>query len=156
MNLQLLKDEILNDPANLGYATHVSMGNHTDIANILNDNSFTLGYIPIESKALLLWAAKTGCHYKLLVASTSHPSETIKSICVSSLKILDRDSTTLNLNEPGMLEMVNALVAGTVFTEADKTSLLEYASIPYSRAQELWGFNTIVGHVDVAMALSLE
>jgi hypothetical protein len=154
MTPQELKDEINNDPANLGYAANLAEGDHNGIAIKLNTKSYT-GYKPLESKTALMWSAKAGTYIKLVLGAEAQNLQ-VQHICKSALKLLDRDGTTLDLNEPDFMTFIDALVAAGVFSSADKQSLLETATESQSRAEKLFGRNTTITHEQISEALKVE
>jgi hypothetical protein len=139
MTLQALKDELTNDPLGRGYSG-MSDEAAADSLNTANRSCLE----PISSAELLAWSGNGAtdgsmlCRYeRIQEAAAASASNTVRGACIAALGMIERDGTSLDLNKPDRMAMLDALVAGGVLTAAEKTSLLALATITCSRAVEL-------------------
>ena len=105
----------------------------------------------IPSTELLAWSAAEDRFYNIEVCANGDPKP-IRSIAKVALLLISRDGTALDLNLPDRVAFVDALVAGEVFTEADKASLYALATRLVSWS-EIEGFGVVrEGHIQQAKA----
>jgi len=144
-----LRNEIMNDPAGLGYVGHVQSGADNRIADLLNQPAGQR-YVPLSIGEVLIWAAQTGAMRKLS-AGTQHPEQAIATVAETALALINAPLETIDIGRAEVRGMLDALVTGGVLTVSDANSLLERASRMSSRANDL-GFGS-VSDQDVAVAL---
>lgn len=110
--------------------------------------------VPISSSELLAWSGQASASDRprnlKIAEGKSNPVEAIAAICVVAESTINRDGTSLDLNLSDRAAMLEALVAGGVLSDADRTSLYEIATDPISRATELGLGRVKVGHVEQA------
>jgi len=81
-------------------------------------------YKPLTSDWILEWSIARGVYQKMsiAIADPATPAElaaTIKGVML----LVERDNTTLNLNKPEVVTLVNLFVTVGLFTQADLDSL---------------------------------
>jgi hypothetical protein len=151
MDYVALKNEILIDPLELGFAPYVAEGNHSAIADLGNGTLRTVTKT-ISVDALLMYIAQTGIITRLEKAKT-HPSEAISSPALAVFEMMRSPfATPLNVNDPRVQGMVAALVAGGTITETEKNGFIALSQVAGSRFEEVIGQNA--SHYDVAIALN--
>ena len=131
--LTRLRNELLNDPLGRGYASMDEMEVIHSLIEIDRDILF-----PIRSDNLLAWSAMGGRLMKIKrVAEDETQSDEIRSIAWAAMKMVERDSTDLDLNLSDRAAMLNVLVASGILSESDKDDLYDVATQTISRASEL-------------------
>lgn len=85
------------------------------------------GMRPIPSSEMLSWAAASGRLDKLRSAASTHISQDVRSIANAAMTLIQRDNTSLDLSLPDRAAMVDALVAASVLTSDDRSSLYALA-----------------------------
>lgn len=153
MNYEILKAELNGGHPSTG-AYSKNDQEAADQLNIKNINRFK----PIESATLLAWAAGTTPGEKprirkLRVAAETNPLDTLRGIAEAAVLMIERDSTTFDLNLPDRGAMLDALVQGNVLSAGDKDSIELLATEQISRATEL-GL-PVIRPGEVAMARSM-
>lgn len=139
MNLIALRAELDNDPLTRGYS---GMGDEA-AANSLNAVTRTC-YEPISSAELLAWSGNGAtdgsvpCRYeRIQEAAATNASHSVRGAAIAALGMIERPDTSLDLNKPDRMLLLDALVAGGVLTAGEKTELLTMATVACSRAAEL-------------------
>jgi len=140
-----LREEILNDPLGRGYADMTD----AEIADSLNTKDRDR-IVPLSSAALLAWSGGgadddnniASRYERIETAATEHASGAVRGACKAAIRLIDRDSTELDLSLPDRAAMVDALVAGGVLTADEKDGLYAMATQQISRAEEL-GLGTV-------------
>ncbi len=127
-----LKSEIENDPLSRGYSGMTD----AEVVESLVAEDRTV-YKPISSAALLAWSAASGRLSKLRSAITDGPDDASRSLAEAAYILINRDGTDLNLALTDRMDMLNGLVAYSILSEDDKTSLLAIAQHSVSRASEI-------------------
>lgn len=165
MDIAAIKQEILNDPAGLGYS-----GTDEEIAaQMMAPNQ--VGVVPILGSELVAWSgggasATVECRQvRILEAAAGTipatdaklnaagvPRKVVRGAAVAASGIFQSPgSTSLDLSKADRRQMLGALVAGQVLTTAEMNEL--YAMSRGSRAQAL-GFGIVEGkHVRWARGL---
>ena len=108
---------------------------------------------PITSAELLAWAGKDGRYARIATAAdnTTLPDE-VRSVAMAARKLIDRDSTVLDLSLTDRAAMLDALVQASILTADDRESLYSCGTVKISRAAEL-GFGKIKrGYIQRARA----
>lgn len=122
----------------------VASGDHAGILRLLHAETVDT-YRSLTSRELLLWAAADGRLLKIqeAAANSNYPAA-IRSICLAVGKMLDRDSTLLNMVATETQQMLAGLVQVGVLTADDSASLYALAATKTSiAAQELGGSVTM-------------
>jgi hypothetical protein len=146
-----LGDELRNDPAGLGYAPLLALGADEALAKLLNLRGRP-GRRPVTVRGLLRWGATSGVLSDLVTSSQGASSRAARAVSLAFLRLLDR-LDSLDLDDADIRAMVDALVLAGVLTAAQRTELMALGAAQVSRAEELFGPGTSVGHLDVAQAL---
>ncbi len=145
MNYQALRDELAL-PAYEGLTDQQA-------ANLLNAKTVSQTQ-PISSAELLAWSGAGGRFQRIADAAdnTALPGE-VRSLAHVARELIRRDGTSLDLSLPDRVGLLDGLVAASILTADDKTSLEELAvGEPISRATEL-GIRTVkTGYVQKARA----
>ena len=114
--------------------------------------------VPISSGELLAWSAGAGAGDRprliKIEEGTMAADEQIAAICKVAEGTINRDGTELDLSRPDRAEMVAALGAAGVLSQADQDSLYELATRQISRADEIGLSNVRAGTIEQARALT--
>jgi hypothetical protein len=166
-----LQSEIASDPAGLDLKTSgVDAPNAVVIAQILNTPANLLSppqtgtewtkfspQVPIASVAQ--WAATpdgtTGTTPidLLTTASTNGAlSSAVRGAALMALRIFNGSFATFDVSSTANQALIAALVAAGPITAAQQAALIALGQVPCSRAEALWGVNTIVTPEDVHAA----
>lgn len=143
MDIQVLKDEITNDPNGVGYTEMTD----EEIATELNAKNKQV-VSPILSTELLSWAAGNGRYVGIeTLSNNGAASKQVRSIAKAAIKMIERDGTKLDTSKPEIMAMIDVLVAASAITVDDKTELLALANKTKSRAEELGLPYIYEGHI---------
>jgi hypothetical protein len=146
LTLPALKDELLDDPLSLGYAPYVASYSNGDAQYSLNDLLNAKNYtqnVPIPIAQVVLWGAGNGALASLRSAATT-PSA-VQSVAIAADVLLSGSlAPTLDLTNPAIGTMLDALVQAAVLTADQKTSLLSLRVVPASRAEVLFGTDVVI------------
>lgn len=96
---------------------------------------------PLSSTELLAWSAGKSAGdrpriIKIREAAAVHVNEDVKAIAIAADLMISRDNTVLDLNLADRAAMVADLVAGSVLSAADSTSLYALATTKISFAAQ--------------------
>lgn len=133
-----LANEINTDPTSIGYAPLVTSGDDAGIAALLNQvragTSITKSYIPLED--VLAAIVKTE----------------FDSLTTANKTVVDQfcRGTRIKSGEANMRTTMAALFGSGTTTRAN---LIALSTRTGSRAEVLFGENTLISHADVARAL---
>lgn len=133
-----LRQELQADPLEKGYSTMTS----TEVSTSLRTKDRPKNKV-IGSAELLAWAGAGATdtinsrYERLKISSTDHTSPIVRGACLAGLKIVDRDDAQLDLSLQDRVDLVDALVTGSVISSAEKDELVEMGTQYVSRAQEL-------------------
>jgi hypothetical protein len=108
---------------------------------------------PISSAELLAWSASDSRLQNIKNAAENGATDDLKSLAQAAYLIVTRDGTTLDLNLADRVAMLDALVAASVLTSDDRTSLDALATVSISRAAELKIGQVRAGTVQQARSL---
>lgn len=146
MNYDVLIPELVNDPLQRGYAAM----SHDEAAASMNAVD-----IPVR-KLVPLWnvkktAIESGCWLTIKAAAVSHVSPGVQGAATVALDYInDQRFENLDMDLTSTQEMLGALVAGGVLTQAQADTLDALADDLTSRAIQL-GIGTVgAGHIDSA------
>jgi len=144
INLNLLKQEIQNDPENLGYSSFLSLRDDISIANILNTVRDSDSYIVSKgriSKDQFLEDTADIVFNLMVLESQNVTSATFW------LKVFDRlvaNSDTVNSEDVTLVNLLDQMISENLITTNQKNSILNKQG---SRAQVLFGRNITVDQV---------
>ena len=142
MNINVLKDEIIQDPLGRGYS---EMTDEEVLADLLTEYRTATRDVPNTS--VFLWSASGGRLASITESSTNHESPQIRAICLAALKLLDRPEQPYKRADH--LSMLAALVTGGVISQADADALDDRADATITRAEEL-GISVSLGVINRA------
>lgn len=151
-NLQALKAELISGhPVTGAYSA-----NANDAAEQINAVNRTR-INAIGSAELLAWSgqASSGDRPRIIKIEEgkANADEQCVALCITAEQMIMRDNTSLDLNLPDRVAMLNALVAFGVLSEADKTSLNALSEQAISRAEELSLGSVRAGTIEQARSL---
>jgi len=145
MNYAVLSEELSTDPLGRNYAT---MTDEEVAASLAAEDRTRLR--PIQSSELLAWAADGNRLARLETAAADAGLGAVQSVAKAAILMIRRDGTTLDLSLNDRANMLAALVAADVLTQADSDSLVAIGTETLSRAEEL-GLGTVrIGSVHQA------
>lgn len=134
----VLKTEIETDPTGIGYAPQVALGSDTGVADLINQIRDT-----IELFRDGIGAAEV--------------FEAVNAVDFGTLTALQTAKLSLILSQPALsLRGANIrTMLGDIFLVGSQTriNLIALAKRKASRAEQLFGYNISIAHVDVAKAL---
>lgn len=132
MSIDTLRTELRTDPAQLGY----NLADPSQIERLINaPTRSSIGVVSVER--FQAWCASTGMRAKIedAAATTNDP---LRSVALTLLDVLGGGAPGgINLAYPGNLDMLNAWVAMSRLSAAQRDALVAMATRPCSRAQEL-------------------
>lgn len=112
---------------------------------------------PIGSAELLAWSgqASGGDRPRIIKIEEgkANADEQCAALCITAEQMIMRDNTSLDLNLPDRVAMLNALVAYGVLSAADKASIDALAEESISRAIELSLGSVRAGTIEQARSL---
>jgi hypothetical protein len=112
---------------------------------------------PIGSAELLAWSgqASSGDRPRIIKIEEgkANADEQCAALCITAEQMIMRDNTSLDLNLPDRVAMLNALVAYGVLSAADKASIDALAEESISRADELSLGSVRAGTIEQARSL---
>lgn len=150
MDSAKLRNEIIEDPQNLGYAAPLAAGSANQIAALLNAPRYD-GLGTVDTATMLIWVAKWGVLANLRTAVASD-NQALASIAeVTLLMISNPNIPALDLSLPDVQTMLTELVMGDVILPEAANELHALAAVKRSRAAEL-GLGVVTAD-DVSRAL---
>ena len=112
---------------------------------------------PIGSAELLAWSGQASDSDRPRIIKIeegkANADEQCAALCITAEQMIMRDNTSLDLNLPDRVAMLNALVAFGVLSEADKSSINALAEESISRADELSLGSVRAGTIEQARSL---
>ena len=153
MNYTLLKQEILNDPMNQGYATFLpdSTGK---VAELLNEKKFT------SVKSRIVTARGIIASYGIGPSAGAVFLDKLETLSVNipalkwAMKFLQQEAG-IDIGEPATQSMLTSLIGVGGITQSEVDGVKAMALQPASRAEIVLGNNTIVTEHDVIEALKV-
>ena len=150
--LQALKAELeAGHPVTGPYSADAQAA--SDEINALNRTRIN----PIGSAELLAWSgqASDGDRPRIIKIEEgkANADEQCAALCITAEQMIMRDNTSLDLNLPDRVAMLNALVAYGVLSAADKVSIDALAEESISRADELSLGSVRAGTIEQARSL---
>ena len=135
MNLELLKNEIVNDPLNRGYLPMTAQ----QISSSLNNPDRVI------RELVPLWLVKKtiiemGKWGTLVIASQSNPTVAIKSLAIDVVSYIDDPSgkfETLDMDLQSTTTMLGGLVSAGLINQTQLNTVRALANTTKSRAEEL-------------------
>lgn len=138
--ISALTTELQTDPTGRGYAAHVATGNHDELARLINEfqGGITVEKPSITSQELIDSVVQT--EYGGLSAANRQYFDML----AGSARI---DTRT---GRPARVGLLNIFAAGTT----TRTNLTAVVQRNGSRAEQLWGYGTVVTVAEIGQALS--
>ena len=151
-NLQALKAELdAGHPVTGAYSDNSEAA--AEEINALNRTRINA----IGSAELLAWSgqASSGDRPRIIKIEEgkANADEQCAALCITAEQMIMRDNTSLDLNLPDRVAMLNALVAYGVLSAADKASIDALAEESISRADELSLGSVRAGTIEQARSL---
>ena len=151
-NLQALKAELdAGHPVTGAYSDNSEAA--AEEINALNRTRINA----IGSAELLAWSgqASSGDRPRIIKIEEgkANADEQCAALCITAEQMIMRDNTSLDLNLPDRVAMLNALVAYGVLSAADKASIDTLAEESISRADELSLGSVRAGTIEQARSL---
>ena len=111
----------------------------------------------IGSAELLAWSGQSSSGDRPRIIKIeegkANADEQCAALCITAEQMIMRDNTSLDLNLPDRVAMLNALVAYGVLSAADKASIDALAEESISRADELSLGSVRAGTIEQARSL---
>lgn len=134
--MSVLRNELIMDPHHLGYAPLLAAGSANQVAELLNQPRYeTLGSVPITP--LLEWIAVHGIMARLRAAAAGEDAQVASIAEVALMLVSNPNIPALDMSRPRVQEMLQVLAVAGVITQAAHDELVELATVPESRAQQL-------------------
>ena len=151
-NLQALKAELdAGHPVTGAYSANSEAA--AEEINALNRTRINA----IGSAELLAWSgqASSGDRPRIIKIEEgkANADEQCAALCITAEQMIMRDNTSLDLNLPDRVAMLNALVAYGILSAADKASIDALAEESISRADELSLGSVRAGTIEQARSL---
>lgn len=122
-----------------------------DAAILAALNAQTIEYmIQPETPELTNYLMNTGLYAKLIGVYRDHPAQQIRVAAECALDLAQSQIAVVNLENPNIQTMMNALVQGGVWTQAEADSVTNFAKRTRSRAEELIGREATEADVNAA------
>ncbi len=136
IDLNLLKQEIQNDPSNLGYASSLAIRDDISLANILNTVRSGSDYIVTKGRITRDQFVEdtTSVVYNLMVLESQGSDK-----AVFWLRVFDRlvsNSDTINALDVNLIGLLDQMIADNVLTSEEKSFILNRQG---SRSEVLFG-----------------
>ena len=151
-NLQALKAELdAGHPVTGAYSANSEAA--AEEINALNRTRINA----IGSAELLAWSgqASSGDRPRIIKIEEgkANADEQCAALCITAEQMIMRDNTSLDLNLPDRVAMLNALVAYGVLSASDKASIDALSEESISRAEELSLGSVRAGTIEQARSL---
>ncbi len=154
INYPSLAYELTTDPENIGYQQYLTTGNHVILAGLLNTGRYKSDTI-ISIDKLEDYLLSTG--KILLIEAVSKTDSPAQNAALLILRLLSSRLQTFKFEEQAVQDVLNTLIENEVITEQDKTDISLLAPAQYtSRAELLFGNNTMISHEDIGKSLTGE
>jgi len=146
-----LSNELTLDPLGFGFNAYILSGSHENMARLLNEKSFP-GETVISIDKLEDYMLSNGKIIEIEeVASVNGPAQNAAKLI---LRLLSSRLTTFKFEEPAVQNVLDILIAENVIDQNNKTEISQLAPQKMlSRAEVLFGENTVIRHEDIAIAL---
>jgi 23S rRNA A1618 N6-methylase RlmF len=144
IDLNLLKQEIQNDPSNLGYAGSLAIRDDIGLANILNTVRSGSDYLVTKGRITRDQFVEdtTSVVYNLMVLESQGSDK-----AVFWLRVFDRlvsNSDTINSLDVNLIGLLDQMIADNVLSSQDKSSIINRQG---SRSEVLFGRNVSIDEV---------
>lgn len=148
MDYAALQTELLNDPQGLGYAAHISSGNHLVLAQLLNTEDISV-YSWVTRDNFLIWTASS---IRAKIEDTANDSQdSLRSSALVLQAICNGSTEGIDFSKAQNIALLTAWKTAGKITEQEETELLNLSIKLVSRSYQL--FQTHVSIVDIAIAL---
>lgn len=132
MSLAILRNELLTDPASLGYAGKTDQECLTILQTPNRPRQRTL-----TTTDLLEWSGTNQRFNKIKTASNNATDTAAKNFAAIMLTLLQSPGVNLDMKRSASLALVDGLIAQNVLIAADKTALVTAATENVDRFTEL-------------------
>jgi hypothetical protein len=136
INLSLLKQEIENDPINLGYSTFLAIRNDVAIAAMLNeirqDSQHVVSRGRISKDSFL--DITSAVVFRIM--QLSHLGDSQATFWLSVFDRLVANSDTINTEDPNLITLLDQMIDDSVLTQQDKDLIMLRQG---SRSEKLFG-----------------
>lgn len=159
INLQILKNEILNDPENLGYNIHVFTGADSLISEIINFQQFDeIGKLPIED--LQAWMMQNIFSISPLVSvyqkiiDVSNDNNHVAYLAAKQVNhLMNARFKNVDFSLLATNAILNALKDAEIINLDQYNAVISLATSKVSRAEKLFGLGVRVTNDDIAKCL---
>lgn len=158
-----MKAEIEDDPLSMGYSEFVNTGNDIGICNLMNSTSGVGAgskVVPLPILTVLQFVSGRGIRTNIedCAQATGVAYRGIKSLCLGFIDMVWGVGTNrvFDITDPaisGDAGFLDAFIQGGVMNSQDKSDLISLGIYPASRAETLFGSDTIAYTSDVSYAL---
>lgn len=142
MDYEALKDELENDPEDLGYAPLVSSGAHLDLANLLNEPGAGPVSVEVMSKNDFLLAI-TPVLLRLPGKTAAVQAKWDRILALA------RAAESFHVNDPRVVNLLDLAVSDGILEQGEVNAMKTKTG---SRAEVLFGIGSVVSHSDIANA----
>jgi hypothetical protein len=132
MSLAILRTELTNDPASLGYSGKTDQ----QCLDILTTKNRTRQRA-LTTTDLLEWSGSSQRFNKIKTAANNASDTVAKNFSAIMLVLLQSPGVDLDMNRASSMALVDGLVSQSVLVAADKTALVTAATESIDRFTEL-------------------
>ena len=157
---QVLRDELQQDPEQLGYAPLIAAGNMAGLAALLNETdplrlmsreTFVTGRgvladLGVSGAVILEKLSQFGA-----TPQQDPQAEGLRLAVKWAMKFAEQEGEGIDIGHPNTRALMQTAAAVGVLTEGEATLLLNLAVLPVSRAVELLGCDVSVNEVTEAV-----
>jgi hypothetical protein len=150
----ILKTELNTDPSGLGYAAHITTGNESQLAFILNRPRYIFkDLVPISS--IQYYIDVSGLRPSLMDAPTNTALPPPVRLAARNVSyILSSDYNHVDFSIPRINLQFLLLASGnSVISSGDYFQIIGMANRTGSRAEGLFGLNSNINDLDISKAL---
>lgn len=151
INYGNLSNELTLDPLGFGFEAYILSGSHENMARLLNEKSFH-GDTTIPIDKLEDYMLTNGKIIEIEdVASALGPAQNAAKLI---LRLLSSRLTTFKFEDSAVQNVLDILIAENIIDQNNKTEISQLSpQTMLSRAEILFGENTVIRHEDIAIAL---
>ncbi len=143
--------EIENGPLASEIAEHILSGNHQAIADILNRKDHAVVIFPRHVNHLSMMAEIDSNVAATILDKLEAASSTFSTVKWALYSI--KSESGIDVGHPSTRNQIDALVAAGILTSSEGNAIKAMAERMGSRAEVLWGIDTVISHEQVAEAL---
>ena len=156
-----LKNELITDSTNLGYAALITNADYAGIKNLLS-TIVTTATFSVSTDIIIQWLTGNSRLTKLKTAATNTTTiipgvGDVASISQIFLLAIDPNSgvRSVDFSDPQIQELIDALVSVNMFDQNDKTSSLTLGVQNMTRMQQLWGIDVVINEKDIVQVVAI-